>query len=239
MKIAIMQPYFMPYIGYWQLMNAVDKYVIYDDVNYINRGWINRNRILVGGEVKYFNVCMVGASQNRKINEIQIDSNSKLISKKLKTIEYAYKKAPYFNQVFPIIESILSFKNRNLALYIENSIYSICDYLDIETEIIISSSLNKNNKLKGKEKIINICKILEATEYYNALGGQKLYSYEEFKSCGIKLKFLKSDNITYQQLGNEFQADLSIIDVIMFNSKEQVVDMLLHKFAIIDESVVS
>ena len=152
MKIGIMQPYFFPYMGYWQLLNEVDKYVIFDDVNFINRGWINRNRILVEGVPKYFNISMVGASQNKKINEIQIDLNPKLVKKKMRTIEYAYKKAPYFEQVFPIVESILSFENNNLALYIENSIYTICDYLNIKTEIIISSSLNKNNELKGKEK---------------------------------------------------------------------------------------
>lgn len=235
MKIGIMQPYFFPYIGYWQLLNEVDKYVIYDDVNYINRGWINRNRILVEGAPKYFNISMMGASQNKKINEIQIDLNPKLITKKMKTIEYAYKKAPYFEQVFPVLESILGYKNDNLALYIENSIYTICDYLNIKTEIIISSSLNKNNELKGKDKILDICKILGATEYYNAFGGRKLYSFEEFKNTGIKLKFLKSDNIVYKQLDNEFQANLSIVDIIMFNSKEHVINKLLHKFITIDK----
>lgn len=235
MKIGIMQPYFFPYMGYWQLLNEVDKYVIFDDVNFINRGWINRNRILVEGVPKYFNISMVGASQNKKINEIQIDLNPKLVTKKMRTIEYAYKKAPYFEQVFPMVESILRFANNNLAVYIENSIYTICDYLNINTEIIISSSLNKNNELKGKEKILNICNILGATEYYNAFGGRKLYSYEEFKKKGIKLKFLKSDNIIYKQLDNKFQADLSIIDIIMFNSKEYIINELLHKFIIIDE----
>lgn len=232
MKIGIMQPYFIPYIGYWQLMNAVDKYVIYDDVNYINRGWINRNRILVGGEAKYFNVSTIKASQNKKINEIEVDNNPIIISKKLRTIEYAYKKAPYYHMVFPIIEKILKCMETNLALYIENSIYTICSYLNIKTELYISSSLKKNNKLKGEKKILNICELLGATEYYNSIGGQDLYFASSFSDRGIKLKFLETNNITYKQFDNVFQKNLSIIDVMMFNSKEKI-EKLLHQYIMI------
>jgi hypothetical protein len=226
MKIGIMQPYFMPYMAYWQLINAVDKYVIYDDVNYINRGWIGRNRILVEGEPKYINISMLNASQNKKINEIQVHNESKTLAKKLRTIEYAYKKAPYYERISPLIERILKYMNLNLAQYIENSINIICDYLEIKTELIISSSLKKNNNLKGQEKILDICKLLDATEYYNAIGGRELYSYVDFMSNGIELKFLKMNDIIYKQFNNEFQRNLSIIDVLMFNSKEKVCEML-------------
>lgn len=233
MKLAIMQPYFLPYIGYWQLINAVDKFVIYDDVNYINRGWINRNRFLVEGKPKYINISLLEVSQNKKINEIQVNPNTKLIKKKLRTIEYAYKRTPYFYQIYPIVEKILNYNNKNLAKYIENSIYIICDYLKIKTQIIMSSSLCKNSTLRGQEKILDICKLLGATEYLNAIGGQALYSFEAFKNRNIKLEFIKPGNINYKQFNSEFQSDLSIIDVMMFNSKEKIINELLYKYEVV------
>lgn len=222
MKIGIMQPYFIPYIGYWQLMNAVDKYVIYDDVHYINRGWVNRNRILVNGRAKYFIIPIKGASQNKIINEIEIDVDSKIISKNLRTIEYVYKKAPYFQEAFPIIEKILNYKESRLVSYIEFSFYVICNYLDIQTEFIISSSLSKDCNLRGEKKILNICKLLQATEYYNSVGGKQLYSFKDFENMGITLKFLQTNKIMYKQFNNEFQPNLSILDVMMFNSRKDI-----------------
>ncbi len=226
MKIGIMQPYFIPYIDYWQLMSAVDKYVIYDDVNFIKGGWINRNRILVEGVPKFFNLPILGASSNKKINEITVNHNKYIIGKALRIIESAYKKAAYYEMVRPLIEKILYCKENNLAKYIGNSFKIICEYVNITTELIYSSELNKDNSLKGQEKVIAICNLLEATEYYNAWGGQKLYSYSDFEKYNIKLKFLKSNNIMYSQYNSKFQKNLSIIDVLMFNSKEQIYEML-------------
>lgn len=226
MKLAIMQPYFIPYIGYWQLMNMVDQYIIFDDVNYINRGWINRNKILVDGKPKYINIPLLGASQNKKINEITVNNDEKLISKKLRTIEYAYKKAPFYQNAFPIIERILKYSNKSLVLYLEHSFYIICEYLNIKTKLYLSSSLNKNNNLKGEKRILDICQLLGATEYCNAIGGQRLYSFQSFRDKNIELKFLKSNNIVYRQLGTPFQNNLSIIDVMMFNSKNKIEEFL-------------
>ena len=226
MKIGIMQPYFFPYIGYWQLLNAVDKYVIYDDVNYIKGGWINRNRILINKEAKYFNVKLNGASPNKLINEVEISNDNIWQKKLLKTVEENYKKAPFFKEVFPIIEKIIENDEKNLAKYLEFSIKEICKYLDIKTELILSSDLKKDNSLKGKDKVIAICKELKGIEYYNAIGGQELYSFEEFKSNGIELKFLKTEEINYQQFSNEFVPYLSSLDVMMFNSKEKVKEFL-------------
>ena len=218
MRLGIMQPYLLPYIGYWQLLNAVDKYVIYDDVNYIKGGWINRNRILISKEIKYFTVKLNGASPNKLINEVEV-SNDKIYKKKmLKTIEESYKKTPFFNIVFPIIKEIIENEEDNLAKYLKYSIEKICNYLEIKTELLLSSELEKDNSLKGKDKVISICKKLEATEYYNAIGGQELYSFEEFKDNGIELKFLKTEEIKYKQFNNEFISNLSILDVMMFNS---------------------
>lgn len=228
MKIAIMQPYFFPYIGYWQLINSVDKFVIYDDVNYIKGGWINRNRILLGGSAHFINMYMNGASSNKRINEIDLDKNTHMINKNLKMLQSAYKDAPCFNNIFPILEKTISYVNvNNIAEYLENIIREISGYLEISTEIVISSNLKKNNNLKAQDKVIDICKILKADEYVNAVGGQNLYSREDFAREGIKLKFINTDLIVYKQYDNNFVKDLSIIDVLMFNSKEKV-KMLLN-----------
>lgn len=234
MKLGIMQPYFIPYIGYWQLMNAVDKYVIYDDVNFIKGGWINRNRILVNGEPKYFNVPMLGASPYKLINEVGVNNDRKLTDKNLRALEWAYRKAPYYGDVFPLMERVLESGKDDIASYIAESFRIIGEYLDIKTEFIISSDLEKDCEQKGQDKVLSICKLLGATEYYNAIGGQKLYSFEDFKAQDITLKFLKTSDIVYEQFGNEFQPNLSIVDVMMFNSREQVQQML-KKYTLVCE----
>lgn len=227
MKIGVMQPYLFPYIGYWQLMNAVDKYVIYDDVNFIKGGWINRNRILINGEGKMINLQLHNASQNKLINEVEVFGEQNSVEKLIKTIERSYCKAPYFEDVFPIIKMILSNDEKNLAKYLEFSIRKVCEYLSIDTEIIVSSKIAKNNELKGQDKIIAICKALNGNEYYNAIGGQELYNYQDFVDNNLKLSFLETDNITYKQFNNEFVSNLSIIDVMMFNSQDEIKKLLL------------
>jgi len=222
MKLGIMQPYFFPYIGYWQLMNAVDKYIIYDDVNFIKGGWINRNRILMNGEAKMINLKMNGASPNKLINEVEVAGDKIYNKKLLKTIESSYRKAAYFQNAFPVIEDIIAYDEKNLAGYLEYSIRRVCDYLSIDTELIVSSQINKNNDLKGQEKVIEICKAIGASEYYNAIGGQELYSYEDFARKEIKLRFLKTEKVEYKQFDDKFEPNLSIIDVMMFNSVEEI-----------------
>ena len=223
MKLGIMQPYFLPYIGYWQLMNIVDKYVIYDDVNYIKAGYISRNKLLLNGKEFMFNLILSGASQNKLICEIIVADNQ---SKLIKTIERAYKKSPCFNNIFPIIKSIIEFENKNLARFIGNSIIQIASCLGLKTEFIYSSEIKKDCSLRGQEKILNICNILLATEYINAIGGMELYSKEIFKEQKIELKFIKSKPIEYRQFNNEFVPLLSILDVMMFNSVEKINKML-------------
>lgn len=235
MKIGIMQPYFIPYIGYWQLMNAVDKYVIYDDVNFIKGGWINRNRILIEGKPMYFNIPMLSASPHKLINEVGVNNDDKIAGKNLRIIENAYKKAPYYNVIYPIIEKIIKYKCDNIASYIIHSFQILSEYLEVKTELIISSSLKKDCSLKAQDKVLAICQMLGGNEYYNAIGGQDLYSYEEFRKRNICLKFLKTDDIKYKQFDNEFQANLSILDVMMFNSVQQIQEML-NKYFLISEA---
>lgn len=226
MKIGIMQPYFFPYIGYWQLMNAVDKYVIYDDVNFIKNGWINRNNILVNKSVHMFTLPLEGASPFEKINQIKITSNEKNKSKMLKTLEMSYKKAPFYNDVFPIAEKTIMEDSCLISVALKNSFEMINKYLDIKTELILSSEMEKDNSLNAQEKVIHICKLLGANTYYNAIGGQELYDKEEFKKNRIELKFLKTKPVEYKQFTNEFIPNLSIIDIMMFNSPEKIREML-------------
>lgn len=229
MKLGIMQPYFLPYIGYFQLINAVDKYVIYDDVQFIKGGWINRNNILLNGNRFMFNLILNGASPNKLINEISVDPNQ---IKLLKTIENSYKKAPYFESVFQLVVSILNFDDKNLAKFIGNSIVEVCKYIDIDTEIIVSSDLNKNNDLRGQDKVISICKLLEVDSYLNAIGGQELYSKSFFLENSIDLYFLEPNKVDYKQFNNSFVPNLSIIDVLMFNSRQAIKEQL-NKFILI------
>jgi len=181
MKLGIMQPYFFPYIGYFQLINAVDKFVIYDDVNYIKQGWINRNRILLNGQPHYITINLNDASSFKKINEIEINFNFNP-SKLLKTLQQCYKKAPYFNEIYPLIEKVLFFEERNLAKFTTNSLKLICEYLNINSAFEISSQHNIGRKLRGEYRVIEICKYFGAEEYINAIGGVNLYNKEEFIS---------------------------------------------------------
>ena len=226
MKLGIMQPYFLPYIGYWQLINAVEKYIICDDVNFIKCGWVNRNKILINGEGKLRNLQMHKASQNKFINQLEVQGNPVYNKGLLKTLETCYKKAPHYEDVFPVIESIITLDEKNLARYLEFSIRRVCEYLSIDTDFIVSSTITKNNDLHGQDKVIEICKVLGADEYINAIGGQALYSPEDFAAQGIQIKFLKTGEIRYQQFKNEFVPNLSIIDVMMFNSLEEICELM-------------
>jgi hypothetical protein len=230
MKIGIMQPYFLPYIGYWQLIKAVDKYVVYDDVQYIKGGWINRNRMLLDGKDFMFNLLLSKASPNKLINEIEVLSDQ---TKLLRTIESAYKKATQYDIVFPLMKSIVEYEDKNLAKYVGNSIMKIAGYMDVNAEIIYSSDIReKNCNLKAQEKILHICKLLSATEYINTVSGKDLYCREDFRKKGIDLKFLCTESVRYKQFNNEFVPFMSVLDVMMFNSAEEI-KIMLDKYELI------
>jgi len=232
MRLAIMQPYFFPYIGYWQLMNAVDKFVIYDDVNYIKRGWINRNKIIENKEENYLILPLHKSSQNKLINEINIFEPQKNKEKIYHRICVAYKKAPYYKDVIYLLKEAILNTEVNLVQYLTNIIKIVNEYLEINTILIVSSTLEKDNSKKGQEKIIEICSQLKADHYINPIGGTNLYDKKEFEKYGIKLSFLKTEDIIYKQFDNEFIPNLSIIDVMMFNSKDDI-NKMLDKFTLI------
>jgi len=230
MKLGIMQPYFLPYIGYFQIISAVDKYVMYDNIEYTKKGWINRNRILMNGRDFLFSLPLKKDSDYKSVceRELSTDYNPKKV---IEQIRSSYLKAPYFKEVYSLLETIFYYKETNLFKYIFNSVNIVNHYLDINTEIVISSTINIDHQLKSEDKVLAICKSLGADSYYNAIGGKELYSKERFSSLKIDLKFLSVDIIQYKQFDNTFVPWLSIIDVLMFNSKEEV-SVMLNKYTL-------
>lgn len=227
MKIAIMQPYFLPYLGYFQLINSVDRFIILDDVNYIKKGYINRNNLLLNNELLTFTIPLAKASQNKFIDELSISSTFKIEKEKhLKMFETAYKKAPYFENIIPVLEKIYYYEELKLSLFLTNSINLICKYLGINTEIIRSSSIFDKKGLRGEERIIDISITNCADIYINAIGGKELYNEDTFKKNNLELFFLKGKEIEYNQFSNEFVPFLSIIDVLMFNDRNTCISFL-------------
>jgi len=225
MKIAIMQPYFFPYLGYLQLVNLVDIFVFCDDVNFIKNGWIARNRIISKtAPFQYFKIQLNGASQNKLINEVKLINGS---VKMLKTIRCIYSKAPYFNDVYPLIEKCLTSPAASIAEMSAKSVVLVADYLGIETEFEFSSKKHANSKGIGRsERLISICKQENASCYCNLTGGVKLYSKDFFKQFDVELQFIELTKVSYAQFNGHFIENLSIIDVLMFNSVEATKKLL-------------
>lgn len=228
MKTGIMQPYFLPYIGYWQLLNAVDKFVVYDNIQFTTKSWIRRNRILENAKDALFTIPLKSDSdyldiRDRFVSDQYFNKDSRKIIRKIKD---AYRKAPYFDEAMPVIEKCFLYQEKNLFKFIFNSIKIISEYLGITTEIIVSSQIEMDHSLKSQERVLEICRKLSTTVYINPIGGLELYDSESFKFNGIDLKFIKSKNVEYKQFDNEFVPNLSIIDVMMFNSSDEVKKML-------------
>ena len=230
MKLAIMQPYFFPYIGYFQLINAVDKFVFYDDVNFIKGGWINRNRILVNGEIKFFTVPITGVSSFKKTKETRIkrDQFFQWKKKMFKTLKQNYGKKKFYLEVIPLIESVLEEDVENIGELAKQSIVEVLKYLEIETNLVWTSEVYNNSDLRREERILDICTKENVRYYYNLIGGISIYDKLEFKRKGVQLNFLQSRVKPYKQANENFVPSLSIIDVLMNNSKDDVKEMLSH-----------
>jgi hypothetical protein len=227
MKIGIMQPYLFPYIGYFQLINAVDKFVIHDDVQYIKGGWINRNRIQIGDKDYLFTFSLKNDSSLKNINtRFLSDQFVKEKIKFLKILKNNYKKSPFFQDAYDLLSRILDYKELNVSLFIFNSLRQICNYLEIKTPCYLSSELNKNNGLRGQDRVIDICNTFKAETYINLIGGKTLYSQNIFKQNNISLFFLETKNISYESKRKHNIPNLSIIDVMMFSSKEKIKEYL-------------
>jgi hypothetical protein len=229
MNLAIMQPYLFPYIGYFQLMAAVDKFVVFDDVNYINRGWINRNRILLNAAAHTFTVPLQGASQNRLICDIELVNDSIWRDKLLRTLQLAYGKAPFYSLVSGLVESIIQYPGNQLDQLLLNSLREVNRYLGLEVEIVSTSRIYQNSHLKGQERILDICLKEQADIYINPIGGLELYEKAKFSEKGVQLFFLRSRPISYPQGQGEHVPWLSIIDVLMYNDPAAIRQLLFER----------
>ena len=225
MTIAIMQPYFLPYIGYWQLMAAVDQFVIYDNIQYTKKGWINRNRFLRHGEAATFSLPLKKGSDYLDIVERSVadDFAPKTL---LNPFAEAYRKAPRFSEVFPVVESIVSAAPRNLFEYLRHSIAAVAGQLELRTPLLVSSTIGIDHTLASQSKVLAICEALGADRYINSIGGQALYAKDTFAARGVELAFMRTHVREYPQFGQPFVPALSILDVMMFNSTDAIHRML-------------
>lgn len=225
MKTAIMQPYFFAYIGYFQLIRSVDLFILYDNIKYTKKGWINRNRMLQNGSDVMFSLPLKSDSDFLDIRDrvLAEDFNR---DKMLNQISGAYRRAPHFEQTFPLIEQVVRYEDRNLFRYIHHSIVKTCEHLGIATQIRVSSDIEIDHTLRNQDKVLALCGAVGASTYVNAIGGMELYSNSAFQEQGIELKFIKSNPLEYAQFGNQFVPWLSIIDIMMFNPKEKIVQIL-------------
>ena len=231
MKLGIMQPYFLPYIGYFQLIAAVDHYIIYDTAQYSKNGWCNRNRLLEKKQAAYFSLPIKSAALNSSIGQREIATLYRA-DKLIKRIEENYRKAPFFEENIQLISSIITFEERQLLPYLAHSLSMICDHLDIATPKRLASSYHFDNLKPAQEKVLELCKLTSANHYINAIGGQSLYQHKDFSDAGVKLSFLQPTIQSYTQFGSDFIAGLSILDVLMFNGKAKT-SRMVHKSPIL------
>jgi len=231
MRLAIMQPYFLPYIGYWQLIAAVDVFVVYDNIKYTKKSWINRNRFLVNGKEALFSLPLRKDSDFLDVNQRYLaDSFDR--EDLIRRFREAYRKAPEFHTFMPTLEDLIRFSSNNLFDYILNSIYKICEFLGIKTQVIISSTVACDHSLKSSDRVQAICKALCADTYINPIGGSELYSKEDFKQKGVMLRFFRPNAFEYPQGTLDFMPWLSILDVLMFNSAQSFNESMLEKYEI-------
>lgn len=233
MKVAIMQPYFFPYLGYFQLINEVECFVFYEDVNWINRGWINRNSIIVNKQASLITVPCKDTSQNKKINTICHGLDRTVTKKLLKTIEHSYKKAPFFEKVYPLLEDVLRTESNYIADISISSIKIVSNYLKIDVDFKKSSDLKIDDKFSGGDRLIKICKSLKSKNYINPIGGKNLYDKSYFQASDISLNFLQMNQVEYPQNNESFVANLSIIDLIMNVDPSIIKNKYLNEYTIL------
>ncbi|HZW12286.1 MAG TPA: WbqC family protein [Noviherbaspirillum sp.] len=235
-KIGMMQPYLFPYLGYFQLMSAVDVFVLGDDLQYVKESWINRNRILMNGTDKLITFPLKKGKYLSRINErVLSDDFSAEADKLLRVIFNAYARAPQYKKVIPFLEALFKYPEKSLAKYAEHSIRRIAEYLGIKTEIVIASDLCIGEVVDKQDRVIKTAKKLNGEVYINLIGGVDLYDFDLFEEHGLKLVFHRINDISYPQFGNEFVPLLSIIDVLMFNEMSEV-QRKLNCYSLLDSA---
>lgn len=227
--IAVMQPYLFPYLGYFQLIAAADVFVLGDDLQYVRSGWVNRNRILHNDEARLITFPLKKDRFQLQINQRQLcDHFSDEAERLIRLIAESYQQAPYFAQVMPLVERLIHFPQQSISLYAEHAIREMCAYLHIVTPIMRSSDLILGSPVDKQERIIRIAHTFEATTFITPEGGSVVYDRDHFARNRLLVRFFRMDPVEYRQFRQPFVANLSIIDVLMFNCVEQVQQMLTH-----------
>ena len=227
-----MQPYFFPYLGYLSLIKHTDRMILLDDVQFIRHGWIERNRILKPeAGWQYISVPLKKKSFTTAIKDVEINNETAWKDKILRQVAHYKKKAPFYRKTVSVIEDAISGEPNNIAELNLHILNTLCCYLGINANIEIFSSLNMEIEppCAPDEWALNICKkIKSGVEYWNPIGGQQFFSKEKYNNSNIKLVFHNAKLTPYEQLdsGMEFESGLSIIDVMMFNSPEDISTML-------------
>lgn len=232
MKLGVMQPYFLPYIGYFQLLASVDQFIVYDNIKYTKKGWINRNRMLLNGTDAIFSLPLKKDSDALDVvnRELAVDFDR---TKLLNQFKGAYGRAPQFELTYPVLKRIVQHEDSNLFRYIHHSIVRLCEHLGIKTEIRISSELAIDHDLKGQDKVLALCKAAGADTYINTIGGVELYAKDDFRIQGINLRFIKVRPFEYVQFVAPFVPWLSIVDVLMFNPLNTVRSCINENYELI------
>lgn len=226
-QIAIMQPYVFPYIGYFHLIDASQLFVFYDDVHFVKKGWINRNRILLNGKDHLFTVPLSSVSQNALINQTMLSTNNEWTAKFNTTLTHCYRKAPYFSRAIDVINSVSNASKCNISDMAINSIASVYDYLGMDFNYTKSSICSPGTQgIDKADRLIEVTKSLGYKRYINSAGGKELYSKEYFSKNGVTLSFVESEDVKYKQFSDEFVPRLSIIDVMMFNDVSEIKELL-------------
>jgi hypothetical protein len=222
-KLGAMQPYFFPYLGYFQLIKAVNVFVVLNRVQYTKRGWINRNYLLDDHQrPKRFTLSIQKGGQKEAIQARKIVPGPKNKDKILNALRQAYRKAPQYDQVMPGLAEAIGREEIRLDRYLFSCIQFVCRYLGLSTRIVLESDVAYPAVEGRANRLIALSSFFQAGEYVNPMGGKGLYSPEEFEEQGLRLTFLQSKPVGYAQFSSPFVPNLSIIDVLMFNSRDQV-----------------
>lgn len=225
MKFAIMQPYFFPYLGYYSLIKKSDRFILFDDVQFIRHGWIERNRILkpVEGH-QYISVPLEKFSLSTKINEVKIRATENWREKLLRQLEHYKKRSPFYSQTIEVIKKAIDIETDSIVELNKNILIKTCRYIGMPLVVDVFSEMNLQIEpvTHPGEWALNIIKALQGAEYINPIGGVDIFKREQFDSAGIALNFLGNNLMPYSQRRDMFEPGLSIIDVMMFNSPEQI-----------------
>jgi hypothetical protein len=231
-SLGVMQPYFFPYLGYFQLIASVDAFIVYDQIEYTKKGWINRNQFLLNGHPELFTIALKDGPDSAFVCDREVSATFRK-DKLLNRIREAYRKAPHFESGYTLFERCVLNPEPNLFKYIHYSINEVCTHLGLKTQIIVSSSVERApSMLKGKERVLSLCKMMGAGVYINSPGGRLLYDKADFLSHGVQLRFLQPELRAYRQWGEEFVAGLSVLDALMFAPAGEVARLVTDSYSL-------